>query len=712
MKAISIWILLIFTAAAGAQTTRINGFITDHNNHSVIGANVYLEGTYEGTTTDSVGGFSFTTSKNGSYKLIATSLGYTSSHHDVELLAGNLTVNIKLQEVANELNEVVITAGTYQAGDRKRGVQLTSLDVLKTANANGDLVGALNTLPGTQNVGDDGGLFVRGGDRSEAKTFIDGLLVSNPYTSKAPDLPTRGRFSPTLFSGTLFSTGGYSAEYGQALSAALILNTNNLIINNPQSINILPFGFGAVLGQTIDSTAFSVSLNYLNLKPYYKTVPQTTKWQSYPQSGSVEFISTSKLGDKTYLKIFSSAGLNNFSMELPQQADPFGGRYYEMDNDDYYVNAILSGRLKNVDVKSGLSFSYDREDVDFKKAALKTQTKNLQLKEVAQWTVLKNITLRNGIECFIQQYNQNFVQPDSFIHYKPQFLNVLTAVFSEAESKLGRKISLRLGLRGEYSSINEEPTLAPRFSAAYKSGANSQFSAAFGYFNQLPKDDLLKINNNLSSQRAVHYIANYQYQKNGYLFRVEGYYKEYSKLSRYKALNDINQDNYSSDGYGFAKGIDIFWRDQKSIKGGDYWLSFTLLDAKKKYEDYSSLMHPTYFSRYNVSAVYKQFFSQIDIQASITYQYSSGRPYLDPYGKSHYTMDLNNVSVSIQYYTRLFNKFTALYFMMNNVLGIDQVYGYRYTKPVGEDNYQKSPIKAPAKSFITIGAFISLNNKF
>jgi hypothetical protein len=711
MKSI-FWILLFFVSAASAQSIRIKGRITDNNNQPVIGANVYLEGTYDGASTDTAGFFNFATSKNGKFKLSATSLGYTSFQSEIELPANNKFINIKLDEVSNELNEVVITAGTYQAGDRKRGVQLTSLDVLTTANANGDFIGAMNTLPGTQNVGEDGGLFVRGGDRSEAKTFIDGLLVANPYTSKAPDLPTRGRFSPTLFSGTLFSTGGYSAEYGQALSAALILNTNNLMLNNPQSINILPFGFGAVVGETIDSTAFSLSLNYFNLKPYYAVVPQTTKWHKCPQSGSAEFVSTSKLGEKTYLKIFSSASLSNFSMELPEQVDPFGGRFFEMNNDDYYINTVLTTRIKRVDLKSGVSFSYDKEDINFKKATLNTQTKNLQLKEMAQWTIFKNVVFRNGVECFIQKYDQIFQQPDSSIYYNPEISNVLTAVFSETESKLGKRISVRIGLRGEYSTINDESTLSPRFSAAYKTSENSQVSAAFGYFNQLPKDDLLKVNNQLSSQRSVHYIANYQYQKNGYLFRIEGYYKDYSNLSRYWELNDINSDHYSSDGYGFAKGIDIFWRDQKSVRGGDYWLSFTVLDAKKKYEDYPSLMHPTYFSRYNAAAVYKQFFSKLNTQASITYQYSSGRPYLDPYGKSHYTMDLNNLSVSLSYLTRVFDKFTVLYFMMSNVLGLDQIYGYRFTKAAGENQYQKTPIEAPAKSFITIGAFISLNNKF
>lgn len=706
--------LLIFSVTASAQSIRIKGRITDENKQPVIGANVYLEGTYDGASTDTAGNFNFATFKKGTFKLMAKSVGFTSFEQNVELPAGNKFFDIKLKEISSELNEVVITAGTYQAGDRKRGVQLTALDVLTTANSNGDFIGALNTLPGTQTVGEDGGLFVRGGDRFETKTFIDGLLVANPYTSKAPDLPTRGRFSPTLFSGTLFSTGGYSAEYGQALSAALILNTNNLTRNNPQSINILPFGFGAVLGSSIDSTSFSLSTSYYNLRPYFAAVPQSINWVKYPSTGSAEFITTSKLSPKTYLKVFSSASLGKSAMELPDYLDPFGGRYLEMKSDNYYINTILTTRLENVDLKTGVSFSYDNEDFDFRKAALITKNRNLQLKEVLQWTIFKNVTFRNGIEVFLQQYEQNFNQPDSAIYATMDFSNTLTAVFSEAETRIGKKLSVRIGARGEYASVNEEATLSPRLSAAYKTGESSQISAAFGLFSQLPKDDYLKMTTQLSSQRSVHYIANYQYQRDGYLFRVEGYYKDYSQLTRFRELNDYNPANYSSDGYGYAKGIDIFWRDQKSIRNGDYWVSFTLLDAKKKYENYPSLIYPTYFSRYNAAAVYKQYINKLKVQASVTYQYSSGRPYLDPDGLSHFTKDFNNMSVNLSYLTRVFKKFTVCYVSVSNLLGFDQVYGYHFVKSTdgGEEAYKKTPIQPPAKRFIVIGAFISLNNKF
>ena len=98
---------------------------------------------------------------------------------------------------------------------------------------------ALSTLPGTQKIGETEGLFVRGGSASETKTVIDEMVVENPFFSSVPDIPSRGRFSPMLFKGTFFSTGGYSAQYGQALSSVLVLKTQDLAPKTQTAISLM-----------------------------------------------------------------------------------------------------------------------------------------------------------------------------------------------------------------------------------------------------------------------------------------------------------------------------------------------------------------------------------------------------------------------------------------------------------------------------------------
>ena len=125
---------------------------------------------------------------------MVTFVGYKTISSPVELKAKDVTLEIVLQEEVNMLDGVTISAGSFTAGEEKRRTILKPLDIATTAGATADIAGALNTLPGTQKVGESGRLFVRGGDSNETRTFIDGIAVLDAYGPSAPNTPSRGRF--------------------------------------------------------------------------------------------------------------------------------------------------------------------------------------------------------------------------------------------------------------------------------------------------------------------------------------------------------------------------------------------------------------------------------------------------------------------------------------------------------------------------------------
>ena len=142
--------------------------------------------------------------------------------------SASLVQNIILKEQITELKAVIISAGAFEASDKNKVAVLNSINIAITPSANGDVTSAFKSLPGTQQVDESEGLFVRGGTATESKIYMDGNLVNNFFYSSTPGIATRGRFNPFLFKGTVFSTGGYSALYGQELSSALILESTDL----------------------------------------------------------------------------------------------------------------------------------------------------------------------------------------------------------------------------------------------------------------------------------------------------------------------------------------------------------------------------------------------------------------------------------------------------------------------------------------------------
>ena len=216
-------LILLFAACHANSQTTVTGTVTD-GREPLTGANVYIIGTIDGCLTDSLGRFSFQTDRTGEVTLQVTYLGFD----DYSLTTSQLTnLTIKMHERATSIDEVVVTASTYSFGKSDNFKTMDALDVVMSGNSCGDIVAALQTLPGTQKVGEDGKLYVRGGESDECQTFVNGMHVLVPYSTNTENNASRGRFSPFLFKGINFSLGGYGGEYGQALSSVLPMETTD-----------------------------------------------------------------------------------------------------------------------------------------------------------------------------------------------------------------------------------------------------------------------------------------------------------------------------------------------------------------------------------------------------------------------------------------------------------------------------------------------------
>ena len=245
MREIFFLLLFLLQLVIVKAQTIVSGTVSDNKGKPLVGASIAIKDSYDGATADSTGAFRFSTTDKGEQTLVVSAMGYKSVEQKINLNEAVPPLCFSLKEEFNEMKPVVITAGTFEASDKKRATVLNSIDIVTTASANADVTGAIKTLPGAQQVGESEGLFVRGGTAAETKTFIDGTLVNNFFYTSVPNIAQRGRFSPFIFKGTVFSAGGYSALYGQALSAALILESIDLPDRSSGSVAVSPISVGA-----------------------------------------------------------------------------------------------------------------------------------------------------------------------------------------------------------------------------------------------------------------------------------------------------------------------------------------------------------------------------------------------------------------------------------------------------------------------------------
>lgn len=711
MKIFITSILALLTLGLHAQIT-VKGKVIDKQGHPLVGANIIIKGTYDGTVTDSIGNFQLKVNADN-LTLIATYIGYISQETAINTTQNPTIINFKLKEQSNQIEGVVITAGTFETADRTRSVTLQPLDIVTTPSATGDLYGALTSLPGTATIGEDGRLFVRGGDGYESKTFIDGLLSKKPYSSNVPDLPSRGRFSPFLFSGTTFSTGGYSAEYGQALSSALILNTNSFPQKTQTDISIMSIGGGVSQTFKGKSSSISAGVEYMNLQPYYQLTTQRFEMNKYPESIGLTLVARQKFGDNGMLKIFSTYSGTQFGLQYPDLTVSGAMSNISIENKNNYTNLSYSDKLgKGWFLKSGVAFTIDQNDLNLQSYLVNESNRNVQAKITLKKNFNNNASLLFGTEETYNYFNQDYNEVSTAFSNNNNFNDFETAAFAEANYRPINKIALRAGIRGEHSSLLNDNNLGARLSATVKVTGASQLSLAYGNFYQTPEENLLRFTHNLTFERANHYIANFQWEKSNRIFRIELYKKDYKNLVMYNAVEYWNGSLYNNLGKGHSEGIDVFFRDRKTFKSLDYWISYSYVDSKRIYRDYPIIVTPPFAPKHSASFVAKKWVQSITTQFGISTTFSSGRPYNNPNstqfmnGKTPYYHD---ISINCSHLTTIFNKSTIIYCSINNLLGRDNIYGYRYySQPDTNGVYEAFPIKADSKRFYFVGIFVTL----
>ncbi len=724
--------LILLSAAANAQVV-ISGKTKDNKGRPLPGVSIAIKDSYDGGTSDSTGRFQFKTTEKGAHTITASSIGFKSFEQPINIGAEAITLDISLREEPNELKAVTITAGSFAAGDSKRGAVMSSLDIATTAGSNADITAALKTLPGAQQVGEQEGLFVRGGAGYEAKQYIDGTLVNNPYNTSVPDIAQRGRFSPFLFKGTVFSTGGYSALYGQALSSVLLLESIDLPEKSEVDATISPLfvGIGTQQLSNNKKSSWGINYGYTNVGLYFKAVKQTPDYFRIPQfhSGDANFRIKTKSGGM--IKYYTTFSYSTLGLRRPDIDSSYLKNAFDLKNTNWYNNLSWReylGKGWKMNLAGGYSTNNDNIILQvqdeknqvriFNNSTYWMQGKNLALKNRQDLAQAKAVfdkklgaisSIRFGGEF---QHSYNTTRVNDTLH---KLIDNYSAAFVESDIYITNALAAKLGVRGEYASSIQKADIAPRVSLAYKTGKDGQVSVAYGIFYQKPENTQLFYTTNLGFTKATHYIINYQKMSKDRVFRVEAYYKKYNDLIK-TVPNSYYYSDFNNSGDGYAKGIELFWRDKKSIKDFDYWISYSFLDTKRNYLNFTESLKPNFAATHTASLVMKRFFMKMKTGFNFTYSYATGRPYYNfqvNSGNKYYvadqgvTKDYHSLNFSMEYVPSVgktnAKAFVVWFASISNILGYTPVYGYNYSY----NGAIKQPITNPANRFYFVGCFIS-----
>ena len=172
-------------AVVQQSTKKVSGVVLDNTGMGIIGANVVVKGTTNGTVTDFDGNFTLTVPTNAT--LVVTYIGYAHQEFSV---AGKSTFNITLQEDSEMLDEVVVVGfGTQKKVNVTGAVSMVDSEVLESrpvVNVGQALQGVIpglnltvnssgGTLDNQLNVSIRGAGTIGAGSSSSPLVLIDGM---------------------------------------------------------------------------------------------------------------------------------------------------------------------------------------------------------------------------------------------------------------------------------------------------------------------------------------------------------------------------------------------------------------------------------------------------------------------------------------------------------------------------------------------------------
>ncbi|MBI1796779.1 MAG: carboxypeptidase regulatory-like domain-containing protein [Candidatus Eisenbacteria bacterium] len=206
-------------AAGTGAVGRLSGTVTDKNKNPVAFANVIVLGTKQGAMTDEKGVYVVPGVPVGAAQLQIQATGYDKVVESVQVNAGvTTTTNIVLGEakVTKQFEEIEVRA--EKRIDTKSSTTKQTISAEKLREIPVDrLQDAVALKAGVVAMGGD--LHFRGGRAGEVKFQFDGVEVSDPLFGRNANIAS------LAVAGTDVLSGGFDAEYGNALSGVVSVNT-------------------------------------------------------------------------------------------------------------------------------------------------------------------------------------------------------------------------------------------------------------------------------------------------------------------------------------------------------------------------------------------------------------------------------------------------------------------------------------------------------
>ncbi len=611
----SICVFLGIGSTLGQKTGTLRGNVYDKSNGApIIYANVVLQGTTFGATTDLDGFFVIPEVPEGTYNIIVKYVGYDSLSMPVTIKPHAIVYKrLLLEEGGVRLQTVQISGKKTTA---KRNVQISTLKIsnkqiqsLPSTGGEPDIAQYLRVLPGVVSTGAQGGqIYIRGGSPIQNKILLDGMTIFNPFHS----IGFFSVFETEIIKSADVKTGGFGVEYGGRMSAVVDIKTRE--------------GDKTRYGGLVSASPFQV-----------KGIVEGPIWKYNEENGnSLSFVVAGKSAilDRTSPLLYSYATVDSIG-NLPYKYDDLYGKLTLQTNGGSSANVFGFNFTDRVNYKAIADYNWRAKGggVNFK---LVPPSSSLIMRGVfaySKYEISESIPVPAGerpkprnssINSFDADMNFTYFGKNTEVNYGMnfeafttylEFVNPLNITFKQTVNNtviagyLKYKVKfynlvLEAGVRPTYYASLGNFRIEPRFGLKYNILDNLRFKMAGGLYSQqlmstVNERDIVNLFTGFITspalQKGKHLIAGFEFDPMENLeLNLEGYYK------RYDLLMALNRNRLSPvepefiQETGDAYGIDLLAKYTL-----DNWYVWTTFSHGYVLRDNGDQRYPATFDRRN-----------------------------------------------------------------------------------------------------------------
>lgn len=441
-------LLLLSTFVFSQEKYTLSGIITEEtSNETLLGVTLAVPSLKTGVTTNVYGFYSLTLPE-GEYQIQISYLGYQDIVQTISLTE-NLRLDFKMFEMAEQLDEVIVTEDVEKISIRNPQMSVNSFSVqtikkIPVVLGEADIIKSLLLLPGVTSAGEaSSGFNVRGGAADQNLILLDEAIIFN----SSHLFGFFSVFNPDAVKDVKLFKGAIPARYGGRVSSVLDIYQKE---GNSKEFK-LTGGIGAVASRLLaegpivkDKSSFLIGgrASYAHL--FLRLTDIDNQAYFYDLNAKLNY----RFNDKNNIYLSGYFGRDVFSI-----ADSFENTYGNA------VGNLRWNHLFSEKVFSNLSAIYSDYyyglELDFVGFKWNSGIKNFNLKYDLKQYASDKLQINYGLNNIYYEFNPGKIvpnRPDSGIledqlikKYANEF-----AAYVDVEQRITEAFSLQYGLRFSY----------------------------------------------------------------------------------------------------------------------------------------------------------------------------------------------------------------------------------------------------------------------